>query len=144
MATVTLDIAQFRVRFPAYTNVTTYPDATIQATWDVAILYINNVTNDCLNEDKLTYALELLTAHLLFLQTSINSGGSVGVISNATIDKVSVAISVPQSNGSLNYWLNQSPYGQQLLALLRTCAVGGFYIGGRNETGAFRRVGGTS
>jgi hypothetical protein len=138
MASVTLNITQFRTRFPAYANETTYPDATIQATWDTAVIYIGNVTDDCLSEDQLELALEQMTAHLLFIQDKLSSGATqTGTVTSSSIDKVSVTIAAPKNDDEWEYWLNQSPYGQQLLALLNTICVGGFYIGGNAPRTAY-------
>lgn len=41
---------------------------------------------------------------------------------------------------SYTYWLNSTPYGQQLAALLARCSAGGFYVGGLPERAAFRSV----
>lgn len=130
MATVVLDITLFRTRFTAFSDDTKYPDATIQATWDTAIIYVSDVANDCFEEKKLELALQQMTAHLLFLQDSISSGGVSGTVLSSTIDKVSVTLAAPKNSDDFEFWLNQSPYGQQLLALLNTICTGGFYIGG--------------
>ncbi len=144
MASITLNIPDFRLQFPAYSDETTYPDTIITATFNTSELYITNATNNCLDEAKLTRSLYLMTAHLLFLQDSINNGDATGIVTNATVDKVSVTLLAPQNKGEFNFWLNQSPYGQQLLALLRLCVAGGLYVGGAPETRVLRKVGGQS
>ena len=130
MATVVLDLTSFRERFTAFSDETTYPDATIQTTWDTATIYVSNVANDCFTSDKLELALQQMTAHLLTLQDSIKDGGMTGTVTSSTIDKVSVTLLAPTNYTEFEFWLNQTPYGQQLLALLSTVCAGGFYVGG--------------
>lgn len=137
MSQVTLDIALFRERFKAFENETTYPDTLITATWDTAIIYISDVASDCFPANKLELALQQLTAHLLFIQGIVNTGGSTGTVTSSSIDKVSVTLTAPKNDSEWEFWLNQSPYGQQLLALLNTACVGGFYIGGNSPREAY-------
>ena len=56
-----------------------------------------------------------------------------GIVSSAHIDSVSVTKAVPQSKNAFQYWLNQSAYGQQLLALLKLQSAVGIYFGGTKE-----------
>ena len=42
MATIELDIAEFRAKFPAYADVVKYPDELIQSTYDTATCYISD------------------------------------------------------------------------------------------------------
>jgi hypothetical protein len=53
----TFDIAAFRVSFPAFSNVATYPDATLTGYWDVAVLYIANSNYGYLSGDARYRAL---------------------------------------------------------------------------------------
>jgi hypothetical protein len=46
----------------------------------------------------------------------------------------------PPAANAWQYWLNTSPYGMQLLALLQAKGVGGLYVGGLPERDAFRKV----
>jgi hypothetical protein len=75
-----------------------------------------------------TLALNLMTAHLVFLSDQVAAGETGGVVTGATIDKVSVTLEPPPSSNNWQYWLNQSPYGKQLLALLQVASVGGMYV----------------
>ena len=78
--------------------------------------------------DRLTLALNFMTAHLVYLNQIANSGQNTALMQGATIDKVSVQLTPPPEAGQWQWWLNQSPYGQSLLALLQVASVGGFYI----------------
>jgi hypothetical protein len=69
-------------------------------------------------------------------------GGVTGVVTGATIDKVSVQLAAPTTKSGWQYWLASTPYGMQLWAFLSIKSAGGLYIGGRPERRAFRKVGG--
>lgn len=122
----------FREAYPAFAYVVQYPTTTLQAYWDTAAAYVSNRYGGCytggLTVAQRTLALNLMTAHLVFLSGVIASGNTPGVVTGATIDKVSVTLEPPPAANQWQYWLNQSPYGQQLLALLQVASVGGFYV----------------
>lgn len=144
MGIIVFDSAAFRAMFPAFSDPAKYPDLVLQMYWDMATAYVSNKTGGCytqsLKPGQQTLALNLMTAHIAFLMTAAASGqGSGGVVTGATIDKVSVTIEPPPSSNNWQYWLNQSPYGQQLLALLHSAGVGGFYFGGFPTVNNLRR-----
>ena len=150
------DTDLFRLMFPEFADETKYPDAMIQVYWDIAHTFISPVDCPCqlLNGKALGYAGYLMTAHLMWLatQSSSPSGGSGGsssaggtaggIVTSASIGEVSVSMAQPPFKSGWDYWLNQSPYGQQLLALLRIVSVGGTFVGGLPERTGFRKVGG--
>jgi len=145
VTTIVFDPTLFRQQFPAYANATTYPDAMLQMYWDMAICYISDQTYGfCWDLDVhcRTLALNLMTAHLLYIAGLIAQGQTAIIVNTATIDKVSVGLTIAPIRNQWQWWLNTSPYGQQLLAMLQANAVGGYYIGGFPELSAFRRVGG--
>ena len=144
MAEILFDVAAFRLAFPAFTNPTTYTTGTLQAYWDTSTLVITNQIYGCssLTIPVQTRALNLLTAHIAELSTQIAAGNAPGIITSAQIDKISVSLQPPPAKDQFQYWLNLTPYGQQLLMLLSVKASGGFYIGGLPETRAFRKFGG--
>ncbi len=151
MATILYNDANFRALFPAFADVTKYPQATIQQYWDLATSYITDCTRTgyyegfaCVNRQpkQQTNALNLMTAHLLYLNTLVAAGQPTGTLTGATIDKVSVQLQPPPAPNQWQWWLNQSPYGQQLLALLQVAAAGGrFFTSGAPVVPAFRRPG---
>jgi hypothetical protein len=132
------DIAAFRVKFPAFADEVIYPDATIQSAADDALCFFTE--HACACSDLLW---QLITAHLLQLRTAAAAGGGgTGMVTSASIDKVSVSITAPPAADGYTYWLTMSPYGLQAMALLSGCGAGGLYVGGRPERSAFRSVGG--
>lgn len=142
MATLTFDVTSFRTQFPKFSNVTTYPDATLQMNWDNATCYISDSDFGRLNGACRQRAIDLMTAHLTFSADLIAAGETNTVLNSARIDNISISTRPPPSVTQWQWWLNSTPYGIQLLSLLRVKSVGGFYIGSRPERSGFRKVGG--
>ncbi len=142
MATITFDIDKFRLQFPEFSNVITYPDVMLQMYWDMATCYVSDEDYGCLSGSCRELALNLMTAHLVEIGTGTTSGDAPAFVSSATVDKVSVSTVPPPQRDQYEWWLSLTSYGQQLLALLKAKSVGGCYIGGSPERAAFRKVGG--
>lgn len=130
---MSFDLVLFRELYPQFECVA---DSTVLAQASQAHCYLGPACND-------SCALNLIVAHLL--QLSINAAKKLpgGQITSATIDKVSVTVAqAPGSTNGYIYWLNSTPYGMQLSALLARCSAGGISVGGLPERAAFRSVGG--
>lgn len=141
---LTFDVTTFRVMFPVFASSTTYPDAVLQMYWDMATSYVSNVNYGWLQNANRQLALNLMTAHLAALGLIIQSGQVPNLMQSSTIDKISIAVTPPPIPNQWQWWLNQTGYGQQLLALLQAQSAGGFYVGGsaprigfRNTVGGF-------
>ena len=149
MATeIAFDIDVFRAQFPGQFPDPPYTDSLIEATWNVATCYVSDNDTSCfLSTDCRRVALNLMTAHLLALNIAANSAGNPtlpqgGFVDSSSIGKISVSVQTFDTKSEFVWWLNQTAYGQQLASLLKKSSVGGFYIGGYNELGSFRRAGG--
>lgn len=145
--TATLDPALFRKLFAEFADDGAYPDPVLQIRWDSeAVVYVSPDDTCDLAGASRTYAVQLMLAHLLRLSKVIAASAAgealTGVVTAATIDKVSVTLQPPPARGEWGHWLAQTPYGQQLSALLAARSAGGFYVGGNPERSAFRKVGG--
>lgn len=147
------DDTLFRNTFPEFADQTLYPAAQIQVYWGIAQSFVSVDGSPCyiLTGNALAYALNCLTAQLYSIalqQLDATSSGQTpgsqqgGYETSATIDKVSVTMLAPPAADMWEWWLAQTPYGQALLALLKTLAVGGISVGGLPERNAFRKVGG--
>lgn len=137
---VVLNIADFRTEYPKFSDEIKYPDVIINSNFDTATIFIANHTNCILDIKKLTKVLYLLTAHLLQLETDDNAGNPAGVITSASIDKISVTIAEPKNKTEFSYFLNRTTYGQQLAALFRILSMGGIIVNGSPEILAYNRV----
>lgn len=146
MAEHILDLTTFRLLFPAFADVTAFPDAYVQAQWDMAVSYLGVYDGPLLCGAPLQSALNLMTAHLMAINVILAANGpgaQVSVTVGATIDKVTVSSMPPPVKSGWAWWLNTTPYGAQLWALLSMRSAGGFYAGGLPERLGFRKVGGT-
>jgi hypothetical protein len=142
MAQHTFDIAAFRAMFPAFADVTKYPDLALQGYWTMAVNYIYDNDTWAICGDTLQLALNLMTAHLAASFALINSGQNAVVVAGAAEGSVSVSMVPPPIKTGWQFWLCTTPYGIQLWALLSSLTVGGFYIGGLPERSGFRKIGG--
>ena len=144
-AHTTLDTTAFRAAFPEFADTTAWPDATLQANYTVAGEFIDNNDNLCggLKDATLERALQLFTAHLCKLSALIAAGTTPSIVQSSSVDKVSVTLVPPPIKSQWQYWLNTTPYGQQLLALLSVLSMGGWTVGGIPERQGFRTAFGT-
>lgn len=138
----TLDIATFRALFTEFSNTTTYPDDSITMNWDTATIYVSAEDHGWLNGRARERAIYLMTAHSLKLMTMLGNGEEPKIINSSSRDKISVTAEPPKLSTHFQYWLSLTPYGMELLTLLKASAVGGMYVGGLPERSAFRKVGG--
>ncbi len=135
---LTFDYSEFIALFPAYANAIMYPELILQQYWNSAINYISDIGNvGTIQGDQRQYAINLMTAHLTYISGLIANGQTPYVANSVTIDKVNVGLTPPPMSNEWQWWLNASPYGQQLLALLQANSAGGFYIGGSPVRSAF-------
>lgn len=135
-----LDSAAFRQAFPAFASDAKYPDPLLTVQWDIGTAYVSDRNCGELRDGQRQTALWLMLAHLLQLSTlTARNRGGVGVKTQARIDKVQVVYQAPPAGNDWTWWLQQTPYGQALLALLTAAGAGGFYAGGLPETTAMRK-----
>jgi len=127
---LTFDYDLFIAVAPAYSNIVIYPESTLQQYWNNAINYVSDVSwQGNLQCDGRQYAINLMTAHLVYLSGLIAIGQVPGLMQNATVDKVTVTLTPPPLKNQWQWWLSTSPYGGQLLALLQVNTVGGQFVG---------------
>lgn len=145
MVTITFDPTLFRAMFPSFADTTKYPDALLEMYFGTATSYISAQLGGCypfvrkMNLQQQTLALNQMTAHIAYLNSIIATGQNTGITTGATIDKISVTLMPPPAGNSWKFWLNQSPYGQALLALLEVRAAGGmFFTSSPPVVGVFR------
>jgi hypothetical protein len=144
-ATISFDETLFRGTLPFFNNAQKYTTAQLAAAFSMASSYVSTCnTSWMINGADLQNALFLMTAHILGLQNLINENGGTApaLVKQAEIDKVNVSLNMPPMGTQFQWWMNLTPWGAQLLALLGVKSAGGFYIGGLPERAAFRRVAG--
>jgi hypothetical protein len=143
MAIIIFDADLFRTQCPLYANVTTYPDATILNWFDIGSDYISVNDYGYLNGNSRALALNLMAAHLLYLSDKIATGAAMGILTSASEGSVSIGIAPPPFKSMFQAWLAQTPYGQQLYALLSVKGAFCFYTAGSGVTGNIRNPNGT-
>lgn len=145
MSTITFNVSNFRPQFPQFADDAAFPDAMLQGQFDLATAYVSADTYGSMPVAARTQALYLMTAHLLALGVILAADsyqGQVGVVTGSTVGNVSVTLQPPDSRSEWRWWLNTTPYGAQLAALLSMQSAGGFFVGGLPERSAFRKVAG--
>lgn len=139
MAAIVFVPADFKAAFSAFAN-------TANPALEMNFGFATDIISDfapCGTSDQVqTRYLYLMTAHISALSVLIAAGESGQIVTGATIDKVSVTLQPPPEKNQWQWWLNQTPYGQQLLAILQAQSAGGFFIGGTPERAGFRSFGG--
>jgi hypothetical protein len=119
--------ASFRALFPAFSNVTTFPVVLLQQNFNTAGLYTQNSPDWLVTIGTNLMLLNLMTAHLTQLGIQIAANQSSGVLTQATIDKISVTYQETVLPNQWQTFLASTEYGKQMLALLQVQSVGGFY-----------------
>lgn len=142
MSTIFFNIVLFRSRFPAFAGDVAYPDSMLQGWWDMATCFISTCNYGIFRGKCREQALMLMVAHMAAINDLIAQGVTPGMVTSASIDKVSVSVSPPPVDSEFSWWLSLTPYGQQLNALLSVASVGGWSVGGLPERSAFRKAGG--
>ena len=137
---ITISAADIRNAFPAFSDAEQYPDGIIENSIEMAKCFISDTISGCcpVSFECRALMLELMSAHILSLQSSGSSeqggesSGVSGMITAATIADVHVNTAVPADQGQLQWYLNQTPYGQQLFALLKIKSSP-LYFGGSRQ-----------
>lgn len=140
MSLIQFNYATFAQGYPQFSDMLAFPQATLQLYWNTATNFLSNNTASCgMTIPQRTTSLNLLTAHIAALSTIAAKGENTGLLQSAGIDKVNVSLTPPPEVNQWQWWLNQTPYGQQYLALMQVMAVGGFFVGGYPTTFTLRR-----
>lgn len=132
-------IAEFRLAFSEFANTDLFPDADIKMAYQESLIYFQQ-EHDQLNDDHRRFMIMLMTAHLLKIRQSNQSGDDLAITTSASVGSVSVsALPSPNANRSQwSWWLSLTSYGQRLSVLLHQLNAGGFYYGGRRTRSALR------
>ncbi len=132
---ITFDYELFQLQIPSYAS---YGEAKTEVFWDIAINYVNDTGNyGCMQGTSRAYAINLMTAHLIYLQALIAAGQVPALVQDSQVDKIQISLTPPPVKNQFDWWLSLTPYGQSLLALLQVSSVGGFYIGGSAPLAGF-------
>ncbi len=123
---INLNENDFKLNFPEFKDA-----ENVEFCLERAKCYLSSNGNKFLTGEKYKLALYLFAAHFLVLQKNIAEGQlSAGLPSSASINSVSISMVPPSSSGAFEYWLNQTQYGAELLALLEHEAPVPLLLGG--------------
>lgn len=123
-----MNIAQFRLDFPEFTDTARYPTTQIMFWSNVG----DQLLNECVWGDLKPFALELYTAHQITLaaqnELTATNGGfpgqSGGIANNKTVGSVSVGYDSNVTSYANAGWWNLTNYGKQLYNLIRLFGAG--------------------
>lgn len=136
MAEITVTVADMRAAFPEFGSETQYPDAFLQRFLTEATCFIST-RNYRLRPQVRILAIEYMAAHLMTL-SAVNGDGTPnasfsdagGAVTSAHIDGVSVSMQAPIASDAFAQWIQTTPYGKALWALLTANnPVGVFWCG---------------
>lgn len=132
-------ISEFRLVFPEFANADQFPDTSVKSAYQESCIYFQQ-EHDQLNEDHRRFMLMLMTAHLLKIRHSEQSGNEMASIASVSVGDVSLSINSPPGTdrSQWSWWLSLTSYGQRLSVLLYQLNAGGFYYGGRRTRSALR------
>jgi hypothetical protein len=123
-----ITVAQFRIDYPEFADVTRYPEATIERQLRLASILLGEMAWG----DLWGYGIELRAAHYLTVgarnAASALAGGSgggvAGLMTSKSVDKVSASYDVSAvTNAGAGFW-NTTGYGVEFYALLMTIGAG--------------------
>lgn len=137
MSDVIVTPEMLRTRIPAFADTSKYTDETLSGILDTATCYVSTKNCGPLRAYCREQAICLMAAHLLTLRERTAQGGNAGVggaVASASVGNVSVSMVTPPNQDQYQYWMNQTPYGAELMRLLAIYANGGLYVGGSFET----------
>jgi ligand-binding sensor domain-containing protein len=132
--------ADMRAVLPAYNNPVAYPTTTLNMWFNNALGFMTDEESGLVDASDQGMMIYLMAGHLMSLSAMIcdNDGAPVGLVSAATVDKVSVTMQLPPNPSQFQWWLSTTPYGAQLYAMLGVATVGGYWIGGSPQRWAYR------
>jgi hypothetical protein len=116
---IVISTAEFKEKFSAFADM---PDNEVANALSEAECYISNKYSGDISFDCRALMIELMAAHLLAVSANSSNpvGGIAGQIVQAHIEQVSVSAAIPKNSNPFQYFLNQSAYGQKLLALIQS------------------------
>jgi hypothetical protein len=141
---IIFDDKTWRTLVPAFKDPVAYPTVILEMYFNNAACFIETCDVGLLScsfsGSSRLLGLYLMASHLLATTQMVcdNDGAPLGIVIEGQVDKVRVTLKPPPATDMFQYWLSTTPYGQQLLALLKVQSVGGFYIGGSPQRSAFR------
>lgn len=130
---MTTTAATFRGSFPAFANMTTYPDPVVNFWISFALKFLDPGRWG----DALDYGIMLFVGHNLSLEFNANAaakkgqnpGFVTGPVTSGSVDKVSYSRDVSSALDPKNGHWNLSIYGLRYIQLVKMMGAGPVYVG---------------
>lgn len=130
---MTTTAATFRGSFPAFANMTTYPDPVVNFWIGFALKFLDPGRWG----EAIDYGIMLFVAHNLSLEFNANAaakkgqnpGFVTGPVTSGSVDKVSYSRDVSSALDSKNGHWNLSIYGLRYIQLVKMMGAGPVYVG---------------
>jgi hypothetical protein len=133
---VTLTVERFRADFTEFADETKHTEPSLSNAIKRASSFISRQNSIYFYDDNRLLALELMAAHIQTISLSLGQGNTQGgVVGASTVGSVSVTLIPPPIKRQFDFWMNQTGYGQQYLALMQAHSPAGMFLGG-----SFQRV----
>ena len=132
-AVVTVAPDAFRGNFPAFSNMTTYPDPVINFWFGLSVILFDQGRWGALFD----YGSQLFVAHNLSLEFNSNKAGKlgqnpgfvIGPVTAGTVDKVSYSRDPSSAMDPKNGHWNLSIYGLRYIRLVNMVGAGPVHLG---------------
>jgi hypothetical protein len=124
-----LDVATFRLLFSAFADDTVYPDTVVQMWLDLAANFVNCIWGPTQGFGQGLWAAHEMAKMAMAGQPGQSLNGISGIVSNKSVDSVSVAYDTQTGTieGAGSY--NLTVYGRQYYQLMRVFGLGPFQFG---------------
>ncbi|MBP5789225.1 MAG: DUF4054 domain-containing protein [Neisseriaceae bacterium] len=129
---VSVTVAELKLAFPEFSDSTKYPDAYVQRFITMATMYISTVSG-VIRDNVRVLAIEYMACHLMTLSAvdgagnAQGDGNAGGILASAHIESVSVAFQGVIASDAFEQWIQSTPYGKMLWALLSVNNPTGIY-----------------
>jgi hypothetical protein len=128
---VTLTVERFRADFTEFADEAKHTEPALQNSINRASLFVSRQNSIYFADDNRLLALELMAAHIQTLSLSLGQGNSQGgLVGASSVGSVSVTLIPPPIKRQFDFWMNQTGYGQQYLALMQAHSPAGMFMGG--------------
>ena len=120
------NVMKFRILFPLFRDMEQFPNEQIEYCWEDTLLQLSMPYSPA--TERLYY---IYTAHLLYLWASDNGyegfAPKQGLTSSATIGDISTSVESRKVPNMTEYYLMQTPFGEQYLMRLKRLAGAMYY-----------------
>lgn len=130
MSQVELNVKDLRDAFPEFSDEAKYPEKYLERFLTQASMYISRHSG-VIRDDVRLLAIQYMACHLMSLSAMAGDGTLTGndgnIVTSSHIGSVSVSIQPPVARNAYEQWIQSTPYGKALWALLQANHPTGFF-----------------